>query len=169
MGQATLLSTEEYLANIWHPDCDLVNGELQERNLGELSHARLQALLGAYFYPREKQWNVLVAPELRIQVSADRYRVADYCVISRSAPREQVIQTPPLLTIEVLSPEDRVNRTEERIADYLAMGIPHVWLIDPESKRAWIYTREHRVEVTDGILRATPPIEVPLAVLFDED
>jgi hypothetical protein len=38
---STLISIEEYLRTSYHPDCDYVDGEIQERNLGEREHARL--------------------------------------------------------------------------------------------------------------------------------
>lgn len=31
----TLLSIEEYLRSSYHPDADFVDGEIEERNLGE--------------------------------------------------------------------------------------------------------------------------------------
>ncbi|MDX2268631.1 MAG: Uma2 family endonuclease [Bryobacter sp.] len=168
MAKATLLSAEEYLRTSLSPDCDYVDGELEERNVGEFQHARIQQRLAAYFGARERDWGIVGAPELRVQVSPDRFRVADYCVLAQSAPREQVIATPPLLAIEILSPEDRVSRTEERIEDFLAMGVPYVWLIDPTSRRAWVYTPGQRTEAREGMLHANPPIEMPWTELFDE-
>ena len=38
----TLIPIEEYLRTTYHPDRDYVDGEIQERNLGEREHARLQ-------------------------------------------------------------------------------------------------------------------------------
>jgi len=35
MGSTTLISVSEYLNTIYHPDCDYVDGEVGERNLGE--------------------------------------------------------------------------------------------------------------------------------------
>jgi Uma2 family endonuclease len=49
------------------------------------------------------------------------------------------------------------------------MGVPYVWLVDPGSRRAWIYTSDAIVEVKDGVLRTQQPdIEVPLAEVFAE-
>jgi Uma2 family endonuclease len=55
---------------------------------------------------------------------------------------------------------------QKKIADYLTFGIPYVWVIEPKTRAAWIWTREGAVTVTDGVLRAfNPDIEVPLAEL----
>jgi Uma2 family endonuclease len=41
---------------------------------------------------------------------------------------------PPVLAVEVLSPEDRVNRVLRKVDDYLNNGVQVVWLIDPEDR-----------------------------------
>jgi Uma2 family endonuclease len=58
---------------------------------------------------------------------------------------------------------------QSRIDDYLKFGVPHIWLLDPGSRRAWVYTREGSREVTDGVLHATnPDVTLPLAEVFGE-
>lgn len=42
---APTVSIEEYLNTAYHPDCDYVDGRLEERNLGQRTHARLQTLI----------------------------------------------------------------------------------------------------------------------------
>jgi hypothetical protein len=101
------LSVEDYLHTSYRPDCDYVDGGLQERNLGELDHAELQAALVVWLGNHGKAWNIRAVPELRIQVSPTRFRAADVCVMSREAPIEQVPTRPPLAIIEVVDPETR--------------------------------------------------------------
>ncbi len=47
MAISTLISVAEYLSTSYRPDCDYVDGELLERNSGELEHARLQTAIAA--------------------------------------------------------------------------------------------------------------------------
>jgi len=69
--------------------------------------------------------------------------------------------------VEVLSPDDRAGDLEEKIADYLAFGVPYVWVINPESHRAYVHTPQGSREVKDGLLRAeTIKVEVPLAEIL---
>ena len=154
------ISLEEYLRTSYHPDRDYVEGEVQERNLGEFDHGAVQMFLGNWFYQHRQEWQLHVIPELRIRVSATRVRIADVCLVSRTQPIEQVPSTPPLAVIEILSPEDRISRYNERLADYRRMGIQNVWVIDPAnqvgydcSTPAWLPVEEFRITGAPIFLR----------------
>src|ERR1700690_2975335 len=123
MSTRTLIPVEEYLATSYSPDCDYVDGQVVERNLGEWDHSSLQAAIVAYFWTRRKQWGINAVPEQRVQVKPARFRIPDVCVVLGN-PSEQILTKPPFICIEILSPEDRMSRVEERIDDYLAMGVP---------------------------------------------
>ena len=47
MASSTLIPVSEYLSTTYEPDCDYIDGELQERNVGEFSHGVLQALIAS--------------------------------------------------------------------------------------------------------------------------
>src|SRR5271165_1385389 len=160
-------SLAEYLRTNYRPDCDYVDGEVQERNLGEFDHGAVQMFLGDWFYQHRQEWQLHVVPELRIRVSATRVRIADVCLIARSQPIEQVPTKPPSVVIEILSPEDRISRYNERLADYRRMGIQNVWVIDPANRvgydcstTAWLPVEEFRVAGT--------PVSLCLADLWSE-
>ena len=166
MATATAVSVDEYLATAYRPECDYVEGEVRERNMGEHEQSRLQMMLAGYLWTREKAWNIHVVPEQRVQVRPNRFRVPDICVTRKPRPEERIFTTPPLLCIEILSPEDTVYRMQERIDDYLAFGVPYVWVLNPSTRRGWIHTAAGVEEASDGMLRADT-IEVPIQALFD--
>jgi Uma2 family endonuclease len=168
MISPALVPMAEYLAASYRPDCEYIDGIIEERHLGEYDHARLQSILIVWFGKKERDWNIRVVPELRVQVSPTRFRVPDVTVIDRAQPVEQIITRPPLIVIEVLSPDDSWARMEERIADYLTFGIPNVWVLDPASHRAWAITGEGRRELPTVLAVAGSPITVPLDELFRE-
>jgi Uma2 family endonuclease len=154
------ISVEEYLRTSYHPDCDYVDGEVQERNLGEFDHAAVQMFLGNWFFQHRQEWQLHVLPEMRIRVSGRRVRIADLCLMARSQPVEQVLTQPPLAAIEILSPEDRISRYNERLTDYRRMGIANVWVIDPGNRvgydcstAAWLPVEEFRVVGTTIFFR----------------
>ena len=168
MKASALLSVEEYLAATYRPDCDYVVGVLVERNVGEYDHSRLQTVVQNYLFNREKQWAIRVVVEQRVQVKPNRFRVPDVCVAKSETPIEQIFTHPPFLCVEILSPSDRMSEMQERIGDYLAIGVRFVWLLDPRTRRAYVCTRAGMQEAVDGTLRTTDPsLAVPFKELFN--
>ena len=155
----TLVSVEEYLRTTHEPDAEYVDGRIVQRSVPQFDHARLQAQLAAYFYPREKEWNVIVLTEVRVQVQPTRVRVPDLCLI-RERPEGGVITQPPVICIEILSPDDSAKELAEKIAEYLQFGVAAVWVMDPAERSGTIYPADGLPrKVEDGIFR-TGPIEV---------
>jgi Uma2 family endonuclease len=62
--------------------------------------------------------------EQRVQVGATRFRVPDVCAVLASDPVESIVRRAPFLCVEILSPEDRVSRLNERISDYFNIEVP---------------------------------------------
>ncbi len=167
MAAPTLISVEEYLATSYRPDCDYVDGEVVERNLGERDHAWLQTAVASYFFVRRRQWNITVLTEMRVQVKPTRFRIPDICVLLGDS-EERILTKPPFICVEILSPEDRLKRVQGRITDYFEMGVPYVWVLDPETRQAYSATpAEGLREVKTGVLKTeNPALEVPLSELF---
>lgn len=46
---------------------------------------------------------------------------------------------PPALAVEVRSPTDRVNQMSRRVAQYLARGVPVVWVVDPSDQTVAVH------------------------------
>ena len=173
MPQALLISLDEYLRTSFRPDCDFIDGEVQERNLGERSHSTLQAALVVVFHQNRNTWNVLPLPEQRVQISDTRFRVPDLCIVRKEDPRDQIVQTAPLICIEILSPEDTLSRLQARVDDYVAFGVAHIWVIDPSTRHAYVAGRAGFIEVDSGAFEVPgTPIRVSISELFadlDED
>jgi len=166
MASSVLVPVEEYLRTVYRPDCDYVDGEVLERNVGERDHSSTQREILFYLAMRYPELRKRLLPEQRVQVSPSRFRIPDVCLLRANAPYEKIVRTPPLLCVEILSPEDTMTRTLHRIKEYFEMGVPTCWIIDPESREAWVATPGNLAEVTDGILR-TAEIEMPLAEVFE--
>ena len=165
MATSAQVGIETYLKTSYHPDRDYVDGEIEERNSGEFDHASIQMALLAWFYARRSEWNIHVLPELRVRVSTTRVRIPDVCLISRDSPIEQVIIHPPVVVIEILSPEDRVQRYNGRLEDYRAMGVKNIWVLDPATQAGfdWI-AGWHRTERFEA---AGTPIYLDVREIFD--
>jgi Uma2 family endonuclease len=169
MAATTLIPVSEYLSTTYRPDCDYIEGELQERNLGESAHSFMQLILAAIFHKNRHAWNIVAGTEIRVQVGKNRFRVPDIGIMCRSDPVDRIVQKAPLICIEVLSPEDRLQRMQERIDDYVRMGVEHIWLIDPISRHAWVATADgSHTRVTEAFSVPGTPIRISLAEVFAE-
>jgi Uma2 family endonuclease len=160
---------EEYLATSYRPDCEYVDGEIEERNVGEKEHSVLQQALIFLFRTNRTDWNIEVFPELRVQIGPMRFRVPDVSIVPSGEKWERVLCKPALLFIEILSPEDTLRKMRERVDDYLNFGTEHVWIIDPGLRKAYICSKKGFQEPDSGVL-AVPgtPIRVTLSELFAE-
>jgi Uma2 family endonuclease len=168
MGTRLLMTVEEYLHTPFDgPDRDYVDGEVVERNMGELPHARLQMRLGYLLSALADRLRLQVLPEIRIQVSPTRFRVADLAVW-RAGPIGQRIPTvPPFLVAEILSPEDRLVRLQPKIQDYLRYGVEWVWIVDPDERRALSYSpSDPGGTLVDELRTRDPDITIPLSELL---
>jgi Uma2 family endonuclease len=164
MATALHISLTEYLTTSFRPDCEFVDGEVRERNVGKWEHARVQWLLAAWFFAHEKEWGIVGSTEQRVQVSAGRVRVPDLVVLA-AGPQPDVLTDPPLLIIEILSPDDTYSDTQERAQDYRAMGVDTVWIIDPKTRSGRMCVGPEWVESSRLEVKGAP-LFVELPELF---
>jgi len=138
----THIGVEEYLDLVFddRPEPDYVHGEVVERALPTIIHARIQGLLILLFAPVLERARLFLLPELRMQIEPRLFRVADLAIYRESAPRGRYSTTPPFIAVEIVSPDDRYGRLTHRLEDYRRWGVPHVWLVDPQLKRLYEYT-----------------------------
>lgn len=164
-----LWTVREYLRTSWSPDREFVDGRIEERHLGEKEHSIIQRFLTVLFVMHRAEWGVEVFPELRTQTDARRFRVPDVLVVRTGQKFERYLTQPPLIAIEILSPEDTLRGMHAKAAEYRRFGIEHVWILDPESRIAYLYTESGIEQVQSGELTVpATPIRVVLSELFAE-
>lgn len=148
MATLAIVPVEEYLRTTYEPDMEYVNGQLVERHVGEYYHSRTQSLTAAVLVAREKERGFSGFVAQRVQVNDEpRYRIPDLCV--KALPHQPTpILVKPDLVIEIVSPDDTIPDMLGKIGEYLAAGIPHIWVIDP-------YQRTVVEADRDGIRRCT--------------
>ena len=165
----SLVPLEKYLSTCYEPDCEYDDGLIVERNVGEYDHSFLQALLCALFMNSEETWGVYGLTEQRIRIAPRKYRIPDICVLRLDAPADDILAEPPLIAIEILSPEDRSARIAAKAIEYREFGIEHVWVVDPRQRKVFLGTEEGLIEIADGVLRVEgTPIEVRAGELFSK-
>jgi Uma2 family endonuclease len=130
-AQSNRVPLEVYLNTSWEPDAEYVDGAIEERPMGEWSHADWQAAIVEFFRSRRKEWNIRVAPELRVQVTPGNFRVPDVTVLDRNLPIEQIVTHPPIAVIEILSPQDSLSQMLKKLREYQQMGIQTILVLNP--------------------------------------
>ena len=166
MGTNTALSVEQYLATSF-PDLDKEywDGELVERPLPDYLHAKTQLLLGAFFLALRKTLSLFPGSELRLKVQPNLVLIPDVCVFYPIEPTQKHPDTPPFITIEILSPDDKLTDVREKLEIYKNWGVPHVWLVDPHSRR--MYTCDAGLTEVPSLKIAELNIELTPSEAFD--
>lgn len=155
MDTPVLDSVEHFMPLVFNPD-----HYREERRGGDVPHSLVQAGVVAYLWARRERWGIQVLPE--VTLAAGRLPVPDIGVVRGEWGQESA----PFLCVEILSPSEDATVLDRRIEEYLEFGASFVWVIDPQTREAWIHSAEASVRVPDGWLRAEE-IEVPLAEIFE--
>lgn len=113
------ISLEEYMHISYSPDCEYIDGEIVECNVGKGRHAVTQLVVGSILREHVSQRKLWAATEYRVQVTATRVRIPDVCVVGELQDTATKL---PFLCVEVLSPEARWSRTNELIHNYHMIG-----------------------------------------------
>lgn len=132
MATAALITEEEYLRTSYEPDAEFVDGIVEERAMGEGLHSAWQMAISGYFWVRSDEWRIRARPELRTRTGERRYRVPDIAILEAGAEHERIAVTPPLIAFEVLSHEDRIAKLRVRLLDFESMGVPAIYVVEPE-------------------------------------
>jgi Uma2 family endonuclease len=153
MGAKSAIAVEEYLRTSY-PDLDREyrDGEVLERTMPDRLHAHVQGLLGGLLVALRVALKLFVYPEMRVMIRPGVYLIPDISVYHPAPPEPLVPDTPPFITIEILSPDDRMHDVLAKLNEYHQWGVPHVWLVDPHSKL--MYT-------CDGALCEVPVLRIP--------
>src|SRR5271157_1859766 len=173
MATATHITLEQYLKTTYEPDADYIDGEIEERNVGEYDHNAVQKAILFWFTRHEKEWRIRSIQEQRTRLSSTRVRIPDVSVFSRDLPIEQVFTHPQLIAVEVLSHENRHSKMQQRIEDYITFQVPNIWVVDPKQRIGWNcsdgnWIRTERFEVKERFEVAGSPIYLSLDELFRE-
>jgi len=130
VATTSTLSLDEYVRTTFHPDVEYLDGKLEDRNVGKYEHSRIQFLIALWFGRNERVWGVQGVTEQRMRVSPTRIRVPDIALLPPGR-QPAIITVPPLLIVEVVSPDDRYPNLTSKAREFLAWGVPAVWIIDP--------------------------------------
>jgi Uma2 family endonuclease len=90
------------------------------------------------------------------------------CVLRLGDPTDGIVSHPPLIAIEIMSPEDTLRRTADKAGEYLRFGVEHLWVIDPYRRAAYrAHTKELEQVSDDELSVPGTPIAIGVAELFE--
>lgn len=143
---------------------EFVDGRLVEEEvpdpLHELIVAWLARILGNWAPDA-----IVLGSETRFALSPTHGRKPDLTgyLGGRRPPAPGVVDVPPDIAIEVVSPSPRDQRRDrqDKMTEYAAFGIPFYWIIDPQQRRLEIYGRTAATYVASlqavrGIVQTVP-------------
>jgi len=165
MATKTQIRAEDYLRMTFEHDAEFVHGEIVERSMPDLTHGRIQFLLGAELAKFIRTHPLYPCFEVRMKVASGIYRIPDVAVFAGRLPEQQVPDQPPLVVVEILSKDDRHSDLMQKLEEYRAWGVPNIWAIDPSKQRFSMYT-ELGLQKISSLSLSDYPFELTPAELF---
>ena len=115
-----------------------INGRLEPMNPPRLEHFLIAKFIESCLEAEIKRQGLprICFRDAGVRTGPTKSRLADVCVATLEQAQEMsqqslVFQTPPLLVIEIVSPES-VNRDYRyKRSEYAAAEIPEYWIVDP--------------------------------------
>jgi len=146
MATQTFMPVEEYLAIDHRPVPEYSEGGLIERGMPTFEHAETQLSIGALFRRMDKGLRLHVSTEQHVRLAEGHYRVLDVAVFQGDKPAG-IPSTPPLVDVEILSPDDRLSAIVERFSQLREWGVKHLWLVDPVQRALSVFGNHSLREV----------------------
>lgn len=157
---------------------ECVKGVIQKLHAPRWNHFQVVKKLTRQIERQIDEAKVLVASSefgLIIQKQPVTQRTPDIAVfiIERMVIRDGHVHSAPELAIEVLSPANTPGRVRDKLADYASIGLPEVWVVEPESRIVRIHRLENSAYQTtqlphDGVTTplALPSVKVEFASIW---
>lgn len=141
------MPVEEYLNSSFPgPEPDFIEGEVVERSVPNSFHSKVQVNLTDAFQAWQKAGRLFRATEIRLDVGAGRFRVADFALFSRDQ-QEAIPEDIPLCAVEIVSPSDLYEDLMDKLADYEAAGVEFLFVADPPKRKLSRYRKGDLVSV----------------------
>lgn len=132
------------------------DGEAIPKPMPTILHSLMQAILIRIFH----EIGLVAGGEVRLKLSQTRQPLPD--VIAGSRLQHPYPTKPFEVAVEILSPDDRMQRVLRKCRFYADAGIPHVYIFDPEDRTAERWNAARRtLEPVEAIeIENWPRIEV---------
>ncbi|WP_066425639.1 Uma2 family endonuclease [Anabaena sp. 4-3] len=129
---------------------ELVDGRLELMNPPTIEHFLIAKFLEQFLDAEIKRLNLpwLTFREAGVRTGRNKSRLTDLCVVTQEQAREllkvsAVFETPPLMIVEVVSPDSIKRDYRYKRSEYAALEVPEYWIVDPlEGKISVLFLEE---------------------------
>ena len=148
MSTKALLTSED----LWKIVADgsryeLSRGELVPMTPVGFQHSAIVGRLGKLLsnYVDDRKLGIVgMEGGFKLLLQPETTRAPDLHFVSRERLAKEGIPQkfadfPPDLAVEVLSPADTASEIQKKVEEYLAGGVPLVWIVDPALQRVTVY------------------------------
>jgi Uma2 family endonuclease len=128
---------------------ELVDGVLEEKPMVSIYHSLLMLHLGRLLLNQleelGKSDELWALGDLLAKIRDDHWRRPDIAVIKAEDAEPWKYVMPghwPVLCVEIVSPPHQsVEELLDKCQLYHEQGVPHCWVLEPESRAAWMFDR----------------------------
>ena len=145
-----MITPEELLEMPDTNSCELIDGQLMEKNVSTLSClVETLVLLRVGNHCQHNKLGFVWGGTMGFQCFPDaprKVRKPDVSFVKEERMKAELLATgflpiAPDLAVEVISPGDLAHEVIEKIQEYLRAGVPLIWIIDPESRVVQVYRK----------------------------
>ena len=175
-GQDFGLSAEEFYALYAGKPAELIDGKVRELMPTGAAHG----FIAANIVVALKTWaksrgaiRVYVETGFILQRGPDIVRGPDVSLVHSTQPLQaSFLEGAPLLAVEIVSPNDKRQEVEDKIALYLSHEVVSVWVVRPEAQTVTICSVDQAARVfrLDDTLRdemVLPEFEMAVREVFE--
>jgi Uma2 family endonuclease len=176
IAEATALMTTEQLLAMPDDNVErwLIHGQLREKPMTYRNRwhsraaARVTRFLDVWLDTQpEPRGSVLVGDAgVRLTRNPDTTVGIDVVYISadlaaRNPDDTTIIDGVPVLAVEILSPNNTVEEIDEKLDQYLAVGVPLVWIVDTRDRTVTIYRPGQEPDLVNARQELSSEPELP--------
>lgn len=163
-------------------DCELIDGVVVEKvGGGERGYINAQLLFAVGRYVELRRLGMVVGGRAGYICFPHRPRLVRKPDVSfvrngrfpNDRPPRGFARLVPDLAVEVISPNDTYYEVEDKLNDYLLVGVPLIWIVNPDRRTVHVYTPDGAIRRLTAEQELTgeplfPDFRVKVADLFPE-
>lgn len=161
---------------------ELIQGEIKYHMPTGHPHGFIENIIAFFLtlFVRDHKSGRILTGEVGIYTkrNPDTVRAADVAFISHErlaqAQAEGYLDMAPELVVEIMSPTNTWTEVQKKLAEYFAIGVQMMWVVDPQLEQVHVYRSPEQVKLlrkqeTLAGEEVLPGFEVALTEIFEAE